>query len=296
MVDQVTEISIALGDRPAERLLKENKVTCPRVHLNYADYPVISRAFAPMCRKLAFDISELALVTFLQALEAGKPLRLLPVVISGNMHHGSIFYDPAKGVLTPKDLKGRRVGMRAYTQTTGMWARGVLKEQYGVPLDEVTWVSWEGAHVAEYQCPPNVEIKEGVKELDMLRSGDVCAILASAANVKDKGLKPLIPDADAAAAEWYAKHKTVMINHMVVVTEEFMRKAPSAVQDVYDMLRQATDMTSSERANGKLSAIGYGADRIWDGGAIQLAMQYAIEQKLLSRTFNKNEVFAEVAE
>jgi len=296
MVDHVREISIALGDSPAERLLKENKITCPRVHLNFADYPVIIKAFAPMVRKLAFDIGELSLVTFLQAIEVGKPLRLLPIVINGNMHHGSIFYDPAKGLLAPADLKGRRVSVRAYTQTMGMWVRGVLKEQYGVPLDEVTWVCREGAHVSEYKCPPNVEIKEGAKESNLLNSGEVCAIIASAANVKDAGLKPLLPDAAAAAAEWYSKHETVMINHMVVVTEEFMREDPSAVQDVYDMLRKATDMISAERKNGGLSAVGYGADRIWSGGAMQLAMQYSIEQKLLSRAFDKSEIFAEVVE
>ena len=295
MVDQVREISIALGDYSVARLLKENEVTCPRVKLNFADYPVINRAFAPMVRTLAFDVSELALVTFLQALDAGKPLRLLPVVVVGRLHHGSILYNPEKGPLTPADLKGRRVGMRAYSQTTGMWVRSILQHQYGVPMDEVTWVGTEGANVAEYKGPPNVEIREGAKEMDMLSAGEVCAVLGGAKKAKDRGFKLLIPDAEAAAAEWYAKHKTVMINHMVAVTEEFMRKDPSAVRDVYHMLCQATDMTASEREGGKLSAVGYGPDRIWDGGAIQLAMQYSIEQKLISRTFDRKEIFAEVA-
>ena len=293
MAEQITEISIALGDRSQELLIKQGKVDCPRVRLHYGDYPVISRAFAPMVRSLAFDISELALVTFLQALEAGKPLRLLPVVISGNMHHGSIFYDPAQGVVRPEDLPGKRVGMRAYTQTTGMWARGVLDEQFGVPLDQVTWVSWEGAHVAEYQPPANVQIIPGRKEIEMLRSGDVCAILASAKNVRGEGLKTVVADVDGAVQAWYAQHRTVPINHMVVVTESFLEKHPDAVQDVYDMLRQATDMTAGER-EGKLSAVGYGADRIWDGGAIQLAMEYSIRQHLISRTFTKDQIFAGV--
>lgn len=293
MTDHVKEISIALGDRPAERLLKENKITCPRVKLNYADYPVISRAFAPMVRTLAFDISELALVTFLQALEAGKPLRLIPIVISSGMHHGSIYYDPEKGAVKPGDLKGKRVGMRAYTQTTGMWARGVLSEQYGLPLDEVTWVTREEAHVAEYTPPANVEMQEGDNEFDMLRRGDTCAVFATAAHVKGKGLAPLIADAEAAAAEWYAKHKVVMLNHMMVVTEDFQEKYPFAVQDVYDMLCKATDEITSQNP-GKFPMSSYGADRIWDEGAIQLAMEYGIQQKLLSRVFTKEEIFANV--
>lgn len=295
MANPVTEISIAIGDRAPELLIKEGKVHCPRIKLHYADYPVISRAFAPMVRELAFDISELALVTFLQALEAGKPLRLLPIVISGQMHHGSIFYDPAQGELTPEALVGKRVGMRAYTQTTGMWVRGILSEQYGVPLDEVTWVSWEGAHVAEYNPPANVVIRAGMKELEMLKTGDVCAILATAKNVKGANLSPLIPDAKAASAQWYEKHKTIPINHMVVVTEDFMEKNPLAVKDVYDMLCQATDMTAHLR-EGKITSIGYGADRIWDSGAIQLAMEYSIEQKLISRTFTREEIFAPVVD
>lgn len=296
MVDNPRKISIALGNSPAELLLKEHKVTCPRVQLNFADYPVIIRSFAPMVRNLAFDIGELSLVTFLQALEAGKPLRMLPVIINGNLHHGSIFYDPTKGPLAPGDLIGRRVGVRSYTQTMGMWIRGVLQEQYGVSPEEVTWVCREEAHVAEYRCPPNVEIRKDAKELELLASGDVDAIITVAANVQGTAAKPLLPDADTAAAAWYAAHRTVMVNHMVAVTEEFLQKDPSAVQDVYDMLRKATDMTCPEREGGGPSAVGYGADRIWSSGAIQLAMEYSIQQKLLSRTFGKSDIFAEVAE
>lgn len=296
MTDQVKEVSIALGDTVAERLLKERVVTRPRIRLNFADYPVIIKAFVPMVRAQAFDIGELSLVTFLQALEAGKPLRLLPIVINGFMHHSSMFYNPAHGPLTPQELKGKRVSVRSYTQTMGMWARGILKEQYGVFSDEVTWICREEAHVAEYKCPTNVEIRKDASDAKLLDSGEVCAAIVSAAKMKDARFKPLLPHPEAAAAAWYAKHNTVMINHLVAVTEEFLRKDPSAVQDVYDMLCHAADMTREERKKDGLSAVGYGADRIWNGGAIQLGMQYSIEQKLISRTFQKNEIFADVTE
>lgn len=294
MTNSVHSVSIVLGDTPPVKLIKKNEITSSRVKLNFIEYPTIHKAFAPMVRNLAFDVCEIAAVTFFQALEAGKPLRLLPVVLAGRMHHGSLFYYPKNGTLTPRDLKGRKIGVRAYSQTTGMWVRGILREQYGISSDEIIWVTTEEAHVAEYKNPPNVEIHEGADLVEMLLSSEISAVITSPKSVKDKGLSCVIPGVDSAAAEWYEKHKTVMINHMVAVTEELFQKDPHAVQEIYDLLRKGIDMTSLDRSGGAMSAVGYGIDNIWNGGALQKAMQYSLEQKLISRVFDKNEIFADV--
>jgi len=297
MTDSVREISIALGNTVSERLLKEQKITRPGIRLNFADYPVIIKAFAPMVREQAFDIGELSLVTFLQALDAGKPLRLLPIVVNGFMHHSSICYDPRHGKLTPESLVGKRVCVRSYTQTMGMWVRGILMEQFGVSSDTVEWICSQEPHVKEYQCPPNVKIKSDLGDLEqLLISGEAAAGIIAAMNVKNENFKPLLPDPEVAAKAWHEKHNTVMINHVVAVTESFLEKDPAAVQAVYDMLREATDATREIRKKDGLSAVGYGADRIWNGGAVQLGMRYSMEQKLITRTFEKNEIFAPVKE
>ena len=97
LMNKKAEISIAIGDSEVQRFVKGSTVSCCGLKLKYADFPVINRAFAPMVRTLCFDISELALVTFFQALERAKPIRLLPIVVSGKMHHSSLLYDPSRG-------------------------------------------------------------------------------------------------------------------------------------------------------------------------------------------------------
>ena len=94
--------------------------------------PTINRAFAPMVREQLFDVSEMAIATFLQAKAYGKPLVLLPVVLAARFQESALLCRADSDIRRPADLVGRRVGVRAYSQTTGVWLRGILADAYGV--------------------------------------------------------------------------------------------------------------------------------------------------------------------
>ena len=289
----MTDISIVLGNTPAEMLLKTETIKRPDINLNFTEYANVIQSFPAMVRDEAFDIGELSLVTLLQAIERGKPFRMLPVIINGAFHHKNIYYDPKCGRITPESLNGKRVGVRSYTQTMGMWIRGVLEEQYGVLLEDVTWVYREEPHLKEYACPANTEYVRGCpNDLELIRRGNICAIMATADKLKGTGFLPLIQDAETVAQVWQKKHQTFMLNHLVTVKESFATAHPDAVQSVYDMLREAID--AEEKEKGKSSFACYGAERIWESGAIQLAMQYSIRQKLLHGYLSKERIFADV--
>ena len=104
-----------------------------------------------MVRENAYDAGELAIVTFLQAKAFGKPYVLLPAPISGRFQHHCIGYSIEHGELRPKDIEGRKVGVRTYAQTTGLWVRGILQHEYGVDLNKVTWLTIDDAHLAEHE-------------------------------------------------------------------------------------------------------------------------------------------------
>jgi 4,5-dihydroxyphthalate decarboxylase len=146
----MTTYTVALGDAPHSLLLKKGTIGVPEAHLTFPGIKPIPAAFAPMVRTLTYDFSEMAIATYLQAREAGKRLTLLPIVLNGDFHHHSIVRWPGGKELGPRDLIGQRVGVRAYTQTTGLWVHGVLKEEFGVESGQLTWVTTEGPHVAEY--------------------------------------------------------------------------------------------------------------------------------------------------
>src|SRR5579862_335862 len=137
--------------------LKKSDVRSPLVNFNFADVKVANTMFKSVVRDAKFDLSELAIVTYLQAKVYGKPYVLLPAVIVTRGQHHTIAYNPERGHLTPADLPGKRVGVRAYTQTTGAWLRGILADDYGVDLSRVKWITFEDPHLAEYVDPPAVE-------------------------------------------------------------------------------------------------------------------------------------------
>src|SRR5262249_47388089 len=155
--DRVTTLNVAFDDYPQTHALKRGEVKSDRVALNFSDIRPANKFFKPMVRELRFDISEMAIATYLQAKAYGKPLVLLPATVMGRFQHGTILYNAARGTITPADLPGKRIGVRSYSQTTVTWVRGILANDYGVDLDRLHWVSQEDGHVAEYRGPVGVE-------------------------------------------------------------------------------------------------------------------------------------------
>ena len=179
-------LKMATGDYGHTRPLKDGTVISERVGFEHVPTPSIINAFRRMIRDLEFDVSEMALSTYLCARAHGIPITALPVFLVRAFHHGSIVYSVKSGIEAPADLRGRRVGVRAYTVTTGVWTRGILQSQYGVDLDEVTWVINSDEHVAEYQAPATVESAPFDRSLaDLLRDGEIDAAIGVAPSSED---------------------------------------------------------------------------------------------------------------
>jgi 4,5-dihydroxyphthalate decarboxylase len=284
----VLTLRTLLQDKPWNMPLKRREIVSAIVRFEFDDIAEASDHFKPMVRELAYDCGELAIVTYLQARAYNKALTLLPFVVTGNFHHRSIAYNAAKGDLAPKDLAGRRVGVRTYSQTTGVWVRGILQHEYGVELDKVTWVTFDDSHLAEYRDLPNCErAPKGKRLADMLLAGEVDAAILGANTLQDPLIKPLIPDADAAALAWSKKYRITPINHMFVVTEALCRARPDAVREVWRMLEAARVTGPQPAAN--LAPSGIEANR----RPLEFVIDYAFEQKLIPRRVGVDELFDE---
>ena len=169
----------------ATRALKDGTVRPAGWTLEFEEVPVLIQAFRRMVRTLDFDVAEMAFSTYLVAKAHGKPFTALPVFLVRGFHHGAVAARRAAGGPiggpVPTDLEGRRVGVnRGYTVTTGVWARGILADEYGVDLSRVTWVLSGDEHVAEYVPPPNVvPVAPGQDVADMAASGELAAGIGS---------------------------------------------------------------------------------------------------------------------
>src|ERR1700722_20102693 len=140
-----------LDNHPGTIALKNGSIRSDSVTLDFVDYSPTNRGFKPMVREGAFDVSEMAIVTYLMAKSFGKPLLLLPNVVLARFQHAYALYNAKSGTMKPSDLNGKRVGIRSFTTTTGAWLRGILANDYAVDLDSIDWITFEDAHVAEFK-------------------------------------------------------------------------------------------------------------------------------------------------
>jgi 4,5-dihydroxyphthalate decarboxylase len=283
----MTTLRICLGDYPHTLPLKRGQVKSDWLKLDFAEVKPLHHAFKPMVREHAYDASEIALVTYFQAVAHNKGLKLLPAAMLARFQHGTVLHNAERGRLTPADLPGKRIGVRSYSQTTGVWMRGILQNDYGVDMSRVQWVTFEDAHVAEAKDPPGVIRASAGKDLtQMLIDGEIDAAIYGAELPDDPRLKSVVPDPDAAAREWYAKHRLVPVNHMVVVTDALARDNPKAVDELYRLL-EAGKKAAGSPGPIDTSPFGRGAN----APCLELLIGYAVQQRLIPRRLKLDELW-----
>ena len=194
-----------------------------------------------------------------------------------------------RGPLKASDLTGKRVGVRAYTQTTGAWVRGFLADDYGVDTAKVHWVTFEDPHLAEYKDPDFVaRAPEGKNLTQMLLDGELDAAIVGD-KLPDPRLKPLIPDADAVARQWAQTHGGVPINHMMVVRDTIAKSRPDVVKEIYRMLRDSRRAVPPAADNGLLDPWRFGIEA--NRRSLEIIIDYSVRQKLIPRKFSVDELF-----
>jgi 4,5-dihydroxyphthalate decarboxylase len=268
-----------LGTHPGTAALKNGSVKSASVTFDFADYSPTNKGFKPMVREQAFDVSEMAIVTYLMAKSFGKPMVLLPSVVIARFQHAYALYNAKLGTLTPRDLNGKRVGIRSFTTTTGAWLRGILANDYGVDLNSIQWVTFEDAHVAEFHDTTK-RAPQGKEIIQMLLDGELDAVLGE--KVDRPGLKPLFPDVAAEEKSWFAKHHVVPINHMVVVSEALSGQHPEVVREVFRLLQESAALAPA------------GTPRL-DAGemcrSLEMIISYTAQQGLIPRAYAVDELF-----
>jgi 4,5-dihydroxyphthalate decarboxylase len=286
--EKIETLSACLGTYPHTQAMKNGEIKSNRVKLTFTEVNPVNRAFRMMAREQKFDVSEMAIVSYLQAKAYGKPLTLLPVTMMGRFQHGTMLYNSERGTLRPEELPGRRVGVRAFTQTTGVWLRGILWKDYGLDLAKVKWVTFEDAHLAEYSDPPGVERVVDKDILKMLLDGELDAAIFGGAMPTDPRLKSVIPDPEAAAKTWYREHGTVPINHMVVLKANLSRSNPDTVRELFRMLLDSKKAAGLPKA-GAIDSIPFGFDAVKP--ALELMSSYASEMKIIPRRYAVEDLF-----
>ena len=284
-------LKVMFGDLPVTRAFKRGDFASTDFKFELTDVPEAHKLFKPVVRDLAFDVCELSVMTYLIAKSRGVPLTLLPAVLLSRFQHPYIVYNDRNGELTPKDLEGRKVGIRSITVTTVTWLRGMLINDFGVDLDRVKWVTFEDAHVAGVHDPPGVERAPAGKVLEeMLIAGTLDAAIVGAP-LEHPGIKPLIPDPATSAREWHEKYQAIQLNHMVVAKNAILETQPDAVREIYRQLSASKSAAGLPRPGEiDFNPFGYEANH----RNIELAIDCVYAQSLIDRRYGVEELFDDV--
>ncbi len=301
----VTLVTRTQGNNEA---LKNGTVKPRTCEFEFVEVDPLIDAFRRMVRGLEFDVSEMALTTYITARAHGKRFTALPIFLVRAFHHGAIVYNTKSGIKNPKDLEGRKVGVnRGYTVTTGVWARGILQHQYGVDLNTITWVLSGDEHVAEYRPPANViPIEKGEKMADLVASGELPAAIG--VEIESPDVKPLIPNAAEAGLEALRSRGHYPINHLMVVKDDLLEAQPDLAPDIFhafaeakrDYVRrlQAGEIQKPTRVDELHRRVMQitGRDPLPYGiapnrQALDELIQYAFEQRIIRRQVAAEELF-----
>ncbi|MCC5578469.1 ABC transporter substrate-binding protein [Microtetraspora sp. AC03309] len=302
-------LSVAFGDYP-HALVEVNGYQVEPVEVR----PIIS-AYRRMIRDLEFDVCELAPVSYLMARQAGVPLTAIPVFLNRRFHHEDVQCASRSGIRVPRDLEGRRVGVRAYSVSTGVWVRGLLAEEYGVANEKITWVVDDDDHV-EGRVPTNVErVSDGrslgellsAEELDAALTGNAGTGRAGAPRAdwtshggEVEGSYPLFPDADVLSADWYLRTGIYPMHSLVVIRSELVERDPGLPAALYAALAESKRRHFTADPRLARQSLLIGGDPIPYGIAanepsLHALVRFSRDQGLLDPDFSTDvrELFAE---
>ena len=276
-------MQIAIGTYDHTRALKDGSVSLPGVSLDFVEVSPITRAFRDMATRQAYDISEMALATYMLARIYDKPILGLPIVLVRSTLLPGLVTATDSPITDPRELNGQTLGIRSYTQTSGVWVRGILQDGFGVDLGSLKWVTFEGAHLDEFQDPPSATRAAADKNIaDMVKSGDLAAAIG--VPLAD-GLRTLIPGAANAEAEWAARSGVRTVNHIVTVKKSLVSENPHLVSELTDLFDRARGSNGAS-----VPPIGVEPNR----KAFETLARYAHEQGVTPRQLSMDELFPTV--
>ena len=317
-------LKIAIATYGHTKALKSGEVKIRNVDSDFVEVVPIIGAFRRMVRELEFDVCELAPTTYMIARALGAPFIALPIFVMRRFHHGGFVVRPDSGIKVPKDLEGKKVGVRAYSVTTGVWTRGIFINEYGLDSSKVTWVVDDEEHVTALKLSANViHAPEGKSLAGMMASGEIQAGFTGPAGIGRAGpptgnweqggqtaaqvYPELIPNAAQAEADWYKRTGIYPIHGTIVVKTDVLEKYPWVARSLYDAFVEAKKpyiehLKGSEgnaadevKYRGLMPVVGdplpYGMQA--NMPSIEAMLTYGLQQQLIPRRMPLDEAFVD---
>jgi 4,5-dihydroxyphthalate decarboxylase len=232
-------------DYDRTRLLMDGRIQIEGIDLNYLNLP-IEETFFRMMRHEEFDVAEMSLSSYVVSLfREDPPFIAIPVFVSRSFRHSGIYINTESGIGTPIDLIGKRIGNPEYQLTAIVWIRGILSDEYCVPIGSVRYFTGgqeEPGRVEKIDLglPPEIKIESisaGKTLSRMLEEREIDAIYAprapSTLHTNPAKVRRLFPDYAAVEREYYRKTGIFPIMHTMVIRRSVYEENPWVAQSLY---------------------------------------------------------------
>lgn len=252
------QLTLACGDYEIVRALKEGAIAPDGIELNVlTDMDSGTRHWRSL-RKQEFDVTELSCSSYLVARDHGMPYDAIPVFLHRRFRHGFIYINTGKGITGPKDLMGRKVGLKQFQSSAIVWMRGILAHEYGVPHDSIEWFT-DLEESVEFQHPPGVRITrvpDTSSVEDMLAEGELDAALhpelIRPIMERDPRVGRLFPDYRQEEIRYYRKTGIFPIMHLLAIKRELVERHPWVATNLYKAFDEAKTLAMKRMANPRI--------------------------------------------
>jgi len=314
------ELTFACGDYEIMRPLKEGIVRPEGIELTLLTDMAASPRHWRFLRGREFDMAEVSGSGYVAARDRGLPFRAIPVFPHRRFRHGFIFINTSKGISKPTDLVGRRAGTKGYMFTAGLWMRGILEHDYGVPHKSIQWLS-ELDEDVDFTPPPGLtltQVPAGKSLEDMLAQGEIDALfspdLIRPLTAGDKRVGRLFPDYKQEEIAFYRRTGIFPIMHVVGIKEEIVERHPWVAINLYKAFMEAKALAMARMENPRIVPLAWyresweEQERIlgkdpWEYGLternisnFERLVTYSLEQGLSSQRLSLDELFLSVSE
>jgi 4,5-dihydroxyphthalate decarboxylase len=320
-------LKIAIADYGHTRAVKSKEVPIEGIEADFIQVVPIIGAFRRMVRDLEFDIREMAPTTYMIARARGAPYIALPIFLMRRFHHGGFVVRQDAGIRQPKDLEGKKVGVRAYSVTTGVWTRGIFVNEYRLDSSKVTWVVDDEEHVATLKLPPNVvHATKGESLQSMMKSGKIQAGFTGPAGVGRAGppisgwdktteaavaadtYPELIANVEKVEADWFRRTGIYPIHGLIVMKDEHLKSypwLPRALMDAFvaakkpylEALKRGDGETPEDkryRAFCSLMSDSLPYGMAANHSSIEALVTYSLQQELIPSRPALDQVFVDI--
>ena len=312
-------LTLACGDYEIVRPLIDGTVVPDGIDLTVLTAMDSSTRHWRFLRNAEFDMAEVSCSSFFVARDQGQEIAAIPVFLHRRFRHGFIFINTKKGIRGPTDLAGRRIGLKQFQNTAILWMRGILQQEYGVPLETIEWCV-ELDETIEFTPPKNLKISRLPHESSveaMLSAGDLDAVLhpdlIRPLINKDPDVGRLFPDYRKEEVAYFQRTGIFPIMHVLGIKREILQSHPWVAVNMFKAFERAKWLAMQRMESTRTVPLAWyreeweeqegvlGSDP-WEYGlsgqnrkTLGTLAGYAYEQGLLKRPLVLDELFVNVS-